>query len=290
MHCFKSRTMQTLIIASLAIAELVRRRVIAAVAVLTAACIALTAWAFHKLHLYALAHAATITRGDEALANSMQVILLAHMFGMVLAIGAAFLAAPAIANEIEGGVALAMLPRPIRRRDVLLGKFMGLSIVTIAFVFLTGSLEFAVVNLYTGYLPPHPVEAMLYLSAGAVVLIALALAGSTRFSPIAVGIVAVALYGIAWIGQVADGLAAAYNNDAIRTACTIISLIIPSGGMWRGSSYSLEPVALAAASTQLRFNPITVTSPPTSAYLIWTAAWIVIVLIAAVISFERRDV
>lgn len=282
--------MPILIIASLAVRELARRRVIAAVAVLTAGCVALTGWAFHKLHVYALAHAATITRGDEALANSMQVILLAHMFGMVLAIGAAFLAAPAIANEIEGGVALAILPRPIRRRDVVLGKFVGLAVVTVSFVFLTGSLEFAVVDFYTGYVPPHPVEAMLYLSAGALVLLALALAGSTRFSPIAVGIVAVALYGISWIGQVADGLAAAYNNDAIRTACTIISLIIPSGGMWRGSSYSLEPVALAAASTQLRFNPITVTSPPTEAYLVWTAAWIVVMLSVAVTSFERRDV
>jgi ABC-type transport system involved in multi-copper enzyme maturation permease subunit len=282
--------MPILIFASLAIAELGRRRVIAAVAALTAGCIALTGWAFYKLHLYALAHAATITRGDEALANAMQVILLAHMFGMVLAVGAAFLAAPAIANDIEGGVALAILPRPVRRLDVLLGKFLGLAAVTISFVFVTGGVEFAVVRAFTGYMPPHPVQALAYISAGAIVLLALALAGSTRFSPIAVGIVAVALYGVSWIGQVADAVAASYHNGAIRTACTIISLLIPSGGMWRGAIYSLEPVILAAASAQIGVNPITVTSPPTQAYLIWTAAWVVAVLAAAVAAFNRRDV
>jgi hypothetical protein len=122
------------------------------------------------------------------------------------------------------------------------------------------------------------------------VLLALALAGSTRFSPIAVGIVAVALYGVAWIGQVAAALASEYHNDAIRTACTIISLLIPSGGMWRGAIFSLEPTLLAAASARIGFNPITVTSPPTHAYLAWTGAWVVVMLWAAIASFNRRDV
>jgi ABC-type transport system involved in multi-copper enzyme maturation permease subunit len=282
--------MPILIFANLAVAELVRRRVIAAVAVLTVLCIALTGWAFSKLHQYALTHAAAITRGDEATANSIQVILLAHMFGMVLAVGAAFLAAPAIASDVESGVALAILPRPVRRIDLLLGKFFGLAAVTIIFVFLTGGVEFAVVHAITGYSPPHPIEALAYISAGAVVLLALSLAGSTRFSPIAVGIVAVALYGVSWIGQVADAVAAAYHNGAIRTACTVISLLIPSGGMWRGAIYNLEPAMLAAVSAQVSVNPITVTSPPTQAYLIWTAAWVVAVLAMAVAAFNRRDV
>jgi ABC-type transport system involved in multi-copper enzyme maturation permease subunit len=282
--------MPILIFARLAIAELGRRRVIAAVAALTACCVALTGWAFWKLHRYALAHAGTITRGDEAMANSMQVILLAHMFGMVLAVGAAFLAAPAIASDVEGGVALAILPRPVRRMDLLLGKFLGLAAVTIGFVFLTGGVEFAVVYAVTGFVPPHPIEALAYIASGAIVLLALSLAGSTRFSPIAVGIVAVALYGVSWIGQVADAVAAAYHNGAIRTACAIISLLIPSGGMWRGAIYSLEPAILAAASAQVSVNPITVTSPPTQAFVVWTAAWIVAVIVAAIASFNRRDI
>jgi len=282
--------MSMLIFASLAVRELVRRRVITAVAVLTTTCVALTGWAFAKLHAYALAHAATITRGDEATANAMQVIVLAHMFGMVLAIGAAFIAAPSIANEIESGVALSILPRPIRRLDVLLGKFFGFAAVTIAFVFATGSVEFAVIHALTGYAPPHPVDALSYIASGAVVLIAFALAGSTRFSPIAVGVVAVVLYGIGWISQVADSVAAAYHNGSIRTACAIISLLVPTGGMWRGAIFSLEPTILAAASAQIGLNPITVTSPPTQAYLVWTACWVVAMLAAAAASFERRDV
>jgi hypothetical protein len=60
--------------------------------------------------------------------------------------------------------------------------------------------------------------------------------------------------------------------------------------MWRGAIYSLEPAILAAASAQVSVNPITVTSPPTQAYLIWTAAWIIAVLAAAIAAFNRRDI
>jgi ABC-type transport system involved in multi-copper enzyme maturation permease subunit len=283
--------MQFLIIARLTLLELVRRRVVAAVGVLTAICIGLTGWAFFKLHQFSLAHAASSGgRGEEAMANAVQVILLAHMFGMVLAVGAAFLAAPSIAGDVESGIALAILPRPLRRRDVVMGRFFGLAVALCAYVFITGALEFTVIHSITGYAPPHPAAALAYICSGAVVLLALGIAGSTRFSPIAVGIVCVALYGVAWIAQVADAVATAYHNGAIRTACTVISLIVPTGGLWRGAIFSLEPTLMVAASAQLTVDPITVTSPPTTAYLLWTALWVAGMLIASIASFERRDV
>jgi ABC-type transport system involved in multi-copper enzyme maturation permease subunit len=283
--------MQLLIIARLTLLELARRRVVAAVGVLTAACIGLTGWAFFKLHEYSLAHAsAGGGGGEEAMANAMQVILLAHMFGMVLAVGGAFLAAPAIAGDVESGIALAILPRPLRRRDIVIGRFLGLAVAVCAYVFITGTLEFTLIHAITGYAPPHPAAALAYICSGAVVLLALGIAGSTRFSPIAVGIVCVALYGVAWIAQVADAVATAYHNGAIRTACTIVSLIVPSGGLWRGAIFSLEPTLMVAASAQLTVDPITVTSPPTPAYLIWTALWVACVLAVSIASFERRDV
>ena len=282
--------MQLLIIARITVAELVRRRVIGAVGALTAICVGLTGWAFFKLHEYSLSHAAAVGRGEEAMANAMQVILLAHMFGMVLAVGGAFLAAPAIAGDVDSGIALAILPRPIRRSDIVLGKFLGLAAVVCAYVFITGAVEFAMIERITGYLPPHAAAALVYICAGAVTLLALALAGSTRFSPIAVGIVAVALYGVAWIGQVADAVATAYHNGAIRTACAVISLLVPTGGLWRGAIFSLEPTLMVAASAQLTVDPITVTSPPTPAYLVWTVLWIAGMLALAVRSFSIRDV
>ena len=55
------------------------------------------------------------------------------MFSFVLAMTAAFLGAPAIAADLESGVAQAMLARPIRRADLVVGRWLGLAAVVVAY-------------------------------------------------------------------------------------------------------------------------------------------------------------
>src|SRR5580704_15253365 len=102
-----SHSMNLLTIASLTLRELARRRVLAAVAGLTAIAVGLTAWGMWKI-------AATETeRGEPAMilaSFAILVLVLAYMFSVVIALGAAFVAAPAIASDIESGVVLAILP------------------------------------------------------------------------------------------------------------------------------------------------------------------------------------
>ena len=63
------------------------------------------------------------------------------MFGLSLiaALGTAFLAGPTLAGEIESGIALAVLARPVRRSAVLVGKWLGLVAFGSGFVAWPGS-------------------------------------------------------------------------------------------------------------------------------------------------------
>jgi ABC-type transport system involved in multi-copper enzyme maturation permease subunit len=62
---------------------------------------------------------------------SQILIFIAFQFSFVLAMTAAFLGSPAIASDLESGVALALLARPLRRTSYLLGRWLGLAIVLI---------------------------------------------------------------------------------------------------------------------------------------------------------------
>jgi hypothetical protein len=75
------------------------------------------------------------------------------------------------------------------------------------------------------------------------------------------------------------------------SATTAISLILPTDGLWRAAAFNLEPAVMAvAAMTNVdRQSPFLVGAPPPPAYLIWSAGWVVAVLAAAVVSFNRRD-
>src|SRR5579883_1042862 len=198
--------MPVFILARLALFETVRRRLLLAVASLTN-----QHWALHTEFL------ATV---------SVLVIAIAYMFSIILAVGAAFMAAPALASDVESGVVLSILPRPIRRSDLVLGKWLGLALLLVSFTIVASYIEMAIIKVVTGYWPPHPDKAVLFMSGEGLVLMTLALLLSTRLSPMTGGIVAVVLFGITWIAGIASVLGQTINNPTLIHAGTVVNLLL----------------------------------------------------------------
>jgi len=276
-----------LTIARLTVFEAIRRRVVLTVFILTPLVIGLTAWGFSKLTHLSHNDGTPFSPDEARLRIAAFLILIAFMFSVVMAIGASFLAAPALAIDIESGLLLAILPRPIRRAEMVLGKWLGLAIPLVGYAFVAGGIELAVIQAVTGYLPPHPAQAISYIAAQSLVLLTITLLASTRLAPMASGIIVVVLFGAGWIIGIAQTVGATYNNHALANAGTAFSLAFPSDGLWRGAVSALEPAALLAEGVQ--FDPLAAVSSPTTAYLIWAALWAAGVLSWAIHSFSRRD-
>jgi len=280
--------MQLLTIAGLTLREAVRRRLLLAVFILTVIIIGATGWGFSRI--------ATFTRNGqpishvEVLSTTAEfVLLIAIMFSFILAVGSAFLAAPSIAADVESGLALALLPRPIRRSDVVLGKWLGMTALLAGYTALVSLLELAVIRVVTGYTPPHPVVAVLFLIGQAVVLLTLAILGSTRLPSITGGIIALVLFGVAWIFGIVTQVGATFHNATITTAGTVVSLVLPTDGLWHGVQYNLQPAAITALANAQGEGGIVTGAAPTTPYIVWAVAWVVVMLLLAVRSFARRD-
>lgn len=286
-------TAPALTIARLTLLEIVRRRLLLAAFVVTALVITLTGWGF--------AHVPDIPCGRRACspaeirtAAAAILILVIYMFSFVLAIGATFLAAPAIAGDIESGIALAVLPRPIRRSDLILGKWLALAFMLVIYAAVFVGAEVTLDWLGTGYVPPHPFIALLYLVGEGIVLLTLALLGSTRLSPMTVGITVLVLYGLVWLGGVTGAIGQAIQNTNVTHIGTVTSLLIPTDGLWRGALYNLEPVALlfvsgSTAAANPGNAPFAVFAPPPHAYVVWAVCWIAAVMALTMWSFGQRD-
>jgi ABC-type transport system involved in multi-copper enzyme maturation permease subunit len=270
-----------------------RRRLVLTVFLLTALMIVFTAYGFSRLNTLHCGRDGTPCSPTEIqLAASLLLILVAYMFDSVIVVGASFVAAPSIAGEIETGILLAILPRPIRRRDVILGKWLGLVVLVAIYAVFTYALEFLAVRLVVGYAPPHPIEAVLYVIGEAIVLMTLALLVSTRLAPMTGGIIAVVLFGVAWMAGIAEAIGIAFENTVLTNVGVIVGLAIPTDALWRNAIYNLEPIAMIVAQGSERIlsaNPFFVASPPPIANVIWAATWVVVVLGLAVYSFEKRD-
>ena len=279
-------------IVRLTLKEAGRRRLLHAAVFLTIVMVGFTGWGFSRLPTLSCG-GHPCPEAEIRVTAAVLLILIAYMFNFILAIGAAFIAAPAIASDVESGLFLAMLPRPIRRSEVVLGKWLALVILVAGYAALTCLLEFLVVYLVLDFIPPHPVQAALFLAAQSVVLLTFALLASTRLSPMTGGVVAVVLFGLAWMGGIAEQIGMTFSNVALTNVGTVMSLLLPTDGLWRGAIYSLEPVAVLALAGTTRAssgNPFFfVAGPPPTPYLIWAVLWVVVMLRLTVVSFNQRD-
>jgi ABC-type transport system involved in multi-copper enzyme maturation permease subunit len=287
--------MAILTIARLTLREAARRRLVVAVLVLTAVVVALTGWGLqHVLAAVRCSGGPDCTPAEGRILAATLLILVSFMFSFVFSLAAVFVAAPSIASDIESGIALAMLPRPIRRSDLVIGKWLGLSILIGGYAIGTMGLLYGIVFVLAGYLPPHPIVALLYLAGECVALLMLSLLGSTRLAPMTCGIVGLVLFGVAWIGGIAEGIGIALNNSSVTNIGLTSSLLLPTDGLWRGALYSLEPAALislaSGAGRAAAANPFLVGAPPSAAYVVWAVAWMAIVLGLTILSLGRREV
>lgn len=271
--------------------ELTRRRFVAGAALATGVLIGVTGWGFSYLPHLREAHGAPVTHHQVLMMAAVLVILVAYLFSFLLAMAAVFIAAPSLANDIESGVLLPVLARPVSRTAILFGKALALAAVIAVYAFVTGGMEFAVVRWATGYVPPHPAIALCYLALSGVVMVALAILLSTRMTAIGASIVAVIAFIIARLGGIAQGVGVFYDNDTVRHAGTITQLLLPSDAMWQSALYRMEPAAMitAMSSNHVWPGPFFILAAPPATLVAWTCLWIIVVAALAARSFALRD-
>jgi ABC-type transport system involved in multi-copper enzyme maturation permease subunit len=216
------------------------------------------------------------------------------MFSWVLSLAAVFVAAPAVSGELESGIALAILARPISRAEYVIGKWLGLAALVVGYGVGAAVIELVAVQVVSGYQPPHPLEFLGFVLGEGVVILTFALMLSTRLAGMVGGVIAAILFGIAWMGGIVGGVGAAFNNATLTHVATVTKLILPTDGLWRGGVWSLEPSIVIAAQSQLgpavAANPFFAAEPPPAAYVAWAIVWIAAVLGIAVWSFRSREV
>lgn len=278
-----------LIIAALTLREAARRRVLLALAALTAVLLALSGWGFSRLA--AESGGSALTSGETRLTASVVLNLVMFGFSLIAALGTAFLAGPTLSGETESGIALAVLARPIRRSAFLLGKWLGLVAFGVGFVVVAGLAQCLVVRATVDYWPPQPAAALALLAAETTVLLTLAVLLSTAISPMASGVVAVGLFCATWVAGVVGGVGASLGNDAVARVGVVSRMLLPTDGLWRGAMHAFQdPSALVQfGGADGEAFPFLSVAPLTLAYLAWAAVWVVLIWGLAAASFVRKD-
>lgn len=287
-------------IAKLTIQEMVTKRIFLITVVMTLIFLALYGTAIYFAGQEGAEEVGNAGQGTEVFL--MQQFISSQLLGVGLYFSSfitALLAIMSSVSSISGEVAShqidTWLMRPIARSQFVLGKFIGLAFLLIAYA---SSLFFGIILLHQGigadwmsldFQPLQLIKAVSVFVIQPFVLVAFGVLLSTRMTTLNAGIISIILYGAAFIGGFIEQFGAVIEKASLVNIGIVMSLVFPIDSMYRKMTVFLfdttdNPLSMAQVGM---FTSISVPGNIMIAYAVLYGA---VAVLFSIYSFNKRDV
>jgi Cu-processing system permease protein len=229
---------------------------------------------------------------DEAFTNiitseGLNVLALAGLYAVTFLSAAmgALLGADTLSGEIVSGTIQTLVSKPVRRSDVVLGKWLGFAILLGCYSVLMSGGTVLSVRLQSGYALRNVGLGLALIYLESLLIMTLSLSCSSFLSGLATGGVVFGLYGLSFIGGWVEQIGAVLQNKTAIQVGIVTSLIIPSESLWRRAAFEMQSPISAA----LGMSPFGTTSVPSPLMIGYAVIYLALTLMAAVSIFQHRD-
>lgn len=197
----------------------------------------------------------------------------------------ALLAADTLSGEIGSGTIQTLVTKPIRRSDIVVGKWLGFAIwLALYFLLMAGGTVLSVF-LEAGYLPSNLAAGLGLIYFEALLIMTISLACSSMFSGLATGGIVFGLYGLAFIGGWIEQFGALLQNQTAVKVGIIASLIVPTEALWRRAAFEMQ----TPLSGALGMSPFATVSVPSMLMIGYAALYLIGMGVLAIRGFHKRD-
>lgn len=283
--------LNTLTIARFTIQEAINRRLLHAALVLSAAFVGLFGLAFWLLYSKALELAAFRPGSAPGLvfAGAVQTVLGLYAVYFLAGFLALFLSVGSISSEIDSGALHAVVAHPIRRAELIIGRWLAYVALIAAYVFMVGGSLLAISGAVAGYEASDAAVALGLMTLSAVGLLSVSLLGSSMLTTLANGVVVFSLFGLAWLAGIIEFIGNFMTNQSMVNLGIVVSLLVPSDAAWRGASFYAQSSAFLTLASFRADIPFLASAPPSAAFVVWAGLYPLVCVLGAIVAFERRD-
>ncbi len=218
-------------------------------------------------------------------AVNMLVMMALYAVNFLIIVMTVLTSVDTIAGEVASGAIHAIATKPIRRAEILLGKWLGFAVMLVLYAALMIGGVVLSTRLLTGYTPPNILRGSLLMVLEGFIVLHLSLLGGTFLSTLANGVFVLGLFGVAFIGGWMEAFGSLMQNETVVNIGILSSLIMPSEAMWRWAAYLMQPPFLRT----LYASPFGSGSQPSLAMVAYTLAYTALTLAAAIRNFARKD-
>lgn len=209
-----------------------------------------------------------------------------YVINFLVIVIAALLSAGAISGEVESHIIEAIVTKPLRRWEIILGKWIGFAVILSVYLLLLAGGVMLIAYLRAGYILQDVPTGLGLMLLAAYSMLSLSIAGGTRLSTLANGALAFMLYATAFVGGWVEQIGAIFRNETAVDLGIASSLIMPADVVWKKATIAFQPRVLGSDDF---VGPFVVTSQPNEAVVVYAILYTVGLLLLALWSFSRRD-
>ena len=226
-------------------------------------------------------------RTERMLRQGLNFMQLAGMYvvNFLVIATAALITADSLAGEIQSGTVQAVATKPVRRSEIVLGKWLGNAGLLLFYLLLLGGGTVLLVWLRSGIAPANWLAGLLLVYFNGLLIMTLTLAFSSSLSTLATGGAVFGAFGLAFIGGWVERIGTMLNNQTAVDLGIFTSLLLPSEALWTKAAGQMSST-LAGLSG---LTPFTAGSEPSALMLVYAAVYLAAALGAAIWRFGRRD-
>ena len=276
-----------LTMAQLTFREAIRRRIVLAALILGIAFLVVFDLGFHFIQQDLASNTFARARAEVVRGQAYNLIMMAGMYVinfLCIAI-AALITADSLAGEIQSGTIQAVVTKPIRRSEVVLGKWLGHASLMLLYVLLMGGGVILSMLVMAGYHPPNWLLGILLIYFNSLIIMSLTLAFSSTLSTLATGGAVFGFFGLAFIGGWVERIGSILNNQTAINLGIFSSLLLPSEAIWNKATTLMTSPLL----NMMGMTPFTSASEPSLLMVLYAGLYLLAALSIAIWRFGKRD-
>lgn len=210
---------------------------------------------------------------------------------------AVLLAGGAISSEIERGLLAVILPKPIYRTQILMGKWIGINLILVCSSLVWTAMVWASLTWQTKMDLTALLRAGPYLALFPLVVSTVSLTFST-FAPRLFGTtLALTICAIAWFDGIFNALGTMFQAPSLNSLADVAGLTLPQGYIGWWVERQTQDIIIRAPGRELPWSSPHFLQEWGSKYLhfahldaVYVAAYVLVVFLIGAVVFQKRDV
>ena len=281
-----------LLVARFALRESLRRKVFLVIALLTLAFLTLYGLATWQAFdaegdLDSTPSTAGVDAGVVVGATLAGLAMFAILFlGTILAV---FLTLGAVRGDAERGLLQPLLVRPMRRRTLLLGRWLGAVAVCVPYVVAVTLASFVLTDALGGWWPDRTLAPLAGLGLGVAIIAALALAGSVVLASTANGIAVFMLFGAGLTAGLLGQIAEAIGSDTLDDVAKVTTWALPFEALYQAGLAELTADTVGFTKLAISLGPFGGAQDAGLGLWLYSLAYLGAVGALAARAFNKRD-